>query len=342
MRRLCQAAVFGCLLLVLTGCLRGGAQPFPVSDTMEGALAGPLSPPIEIAYQEPFGPGRAMVLYRNGQEGLSATILEQAGRGWRMTDAVIINSPLARLGSLSYGRHDLGRVEKQVGSATYVSPEANVIFGETFDPAITWVEVTLDAKGAPPIRTQVRDGIWAVIVPPEHQWTGFFLHAGDGQDQRFAASVGRQGADLSAETAPLVEYQDKQLGLHFLHPDVGPNLRLEEPGRLTLQFSLWTITMERTVGPVTNPEAQLVAAATGEVLEHATQPLNGAPAGYLLETEPDEEGDGTTYHLRYLIPAGNSAYAVTCSTAQVHSRQVWEEHWRPVCDRVLTTLKVGE
>lgn len=309
---------------------------------MNEALSQVIRRPIEVAYHDPFGPNRALVLYRTEQGGLNATILQQAGKSWRMTDALGIGGPLPRLGSLSYDRADLGRVEKKIGSSINVTPEAHVIYGETFDPAITWVELTLDAKGAPPIRTQVRDGIWAVLVPPEHQWTWFFLRAGDSHGQRFTASVGRQGADRSAETAPLVEYQDQQLGLRFQHPDVGLTPQLDQPNRLHLQFSLWTITLERKQGAVASPEEALMAQSEGEILEHGARPLNGQPSGYLVETHPDEKGDGTTYHLRYLIPAGDAAYAVTCSTAHIHLEAVWAEHWRPVCDRVLNTLKVGE
>lgn len=342
MHRPSLAAILGCLLLALTGCLPGNASRFPAHPTIDEALAQGIRRPVKVAYHEPFGPNRALVLFRTEQEALSATILQQSGANWRMTDGVRLASELTRLGSLAYERADLGQIEQKRGSITQITPEAHVIYGETADPAITWVELTLDAKGAQPIRTPVRDGVWAVVVPPEHQWTWFFLRAGDGQGQRFTASVGRQGPDRSAETAPLVAYQDKQLGIHFQHPDVGPTLRFEGPNRLLLTFSLWTITMERTTYPVANPDQALMAQAEGQVLEHGALPLNGQPAAYLVETKPDAEGDGTTYHLRYLIPAGDAAYAVTCTTAQVFSRSVWEEHWRPVCERVLNTLKVGE
>lgn len=342
MSRSSLAVILGCLLLLLTGCLPGNASRLPSYPTIDEAIAQGIRRPVEVAHQEPFGPTRALVLFRTEQEALSATLVEQVGKNWRLTDRVRLNSELSSLGSLAYGRADVGEVEVQRGSITQVSPEAHVIFGESSDPAITWVELTLDAKGAQPIRTPVRNDVWAVVVPPEHQWTWFFLRAGDGQGQRFTASVNRQGPDRSAETAPLVAYQDKQLGLQFQHPDVGPILRLDQSDRLLLQFSLWTITMERLPNPVANPEEALLAKAEGEVLEHNTQPLNDQPAGYLLETLPDEKGDGTTYHLRYLIPAGDAAYAITCTTAHIYSRPVWETYWRPVCERVLTTLEVGE
>ncbi|MFZ5815260.1 MAG: hypothetical protein ACOY93_08145 [Bacillota bacterium] len=98
------------LALLLVGCSGGGAPPFPAYNSMEEALGEVLQQRVVIAYQEPFGEQRALVLFRTEKHpGLSPTLLEQTGFGkWRMTGAVGLNGPLPRLGALSYGRGNVG------------------------------------------------------------------------------------------------------------------------------------------------------------------------------------------------------------------------------------------
>lgn len=345
MRPLCHVALLCSLLLALTGCLRGGAPPFPSYDTMDEALSGVLNRPMQVVYQEPFGPGRAMVLFRTEDGGLSHTILQQSGNGrWHMTDAVGINGRLPRLGVLSYHRGFLGHVETKQGTVTHISAEAHVIYGESFDPTVTWVELTLDEPGAQSIRTTVRDGFWAVILPPEKQHTWFDIRAGNSKGERFAASVGSRRSSPSSPVMP-PQYHDAQLGVRFNYPAEGAYLQLDEQGRLVISVSLVTITIERRPRrSVGDPEEQLVASAPAEtvILAHDTRTLGGHSAGYLLAVEPEPKADQFTYEMRHLVLVEDVEYVVTCTTPGIYERSVWESNWHPVCDQTLARLELGD
>lgn len=339
-RQLRQAIGLCCLLLVLSGCVVGGAPPFPSYDTMDEALSGPLTQPIKVVYQEPFGPGRAMVLFQTEQNGLSHTILQQSSKKWRMTKAVGINGPLPRLGPLSYGRGSLGQVEKKVGTVTQVTAEAHVIYGESFDPTITWVELTMDQPGAPPIRTTIRNGFWAVIVPPEKQNTWFDIRAGNAEGERFTAWVGSRRQNQAPP-----QYHDAQLGVRFVYPDDGAYLRLDEQGRLLVSVSLVEIAIERRTGPsADDPEQQLIASTPkgSQILEHDLRTLGGHSAGYLLTVHPEAEADRFSYEMRYIVPVQDVEFAVTCTTQHIFERAVWESNWRPVCAQALAGLRLGD
>lgn len=344
MRRLLLAAGLLSLILVLTSCLRGGAPPFPSFDTMDEALSGVLKRPVEVVYNEPFGPGRAMVLFKTEQGGLSRTILQQTGKKWRMTDGVGINGPLPRLGALSYDSGALGRVETKRGTVTQISAEAHVVYGESFDPAITWVELTLGEPGAQPIRTMVRNGYWAVILPPEKQGVWFDLRAGDGAGERFTASVGGRRSSPNSPVVPR-QYHDAQLGVRFNYPDESTYLRLDEQGRLVLGVSLIQITIKRQSYPTAgDPEEELIASTPreAEIVEHDRRTLGGHSAGYLLAVQPEEKADQFTYEMRYLVPVEDVAYIVTCATPHIYERSVWAKNWRPLCDQALAGVTLGD
>jgi hypothetical protein len=264
-----------------------------------------------------------------------------------MTQAVGLRSgSLNRLGALTYDRGSIGRVTEQHGDLTTERAEALVVYGEVLDPGITWVELTLDNKGAEPIRTTVKDGLWLVKLPPENQFTAFDLRAGDANGRRFATTVGTASVnrrDLDPATAPLVEYQDLQQGLRLQYPAMA-SPRIEENGRLVIAFSPWTITVERK--PVQGNESlaeQLKAAVGGgQVLEEGTRPLGAHQASFLLESRPEADGQGSVFHAHYLVRTGGSTYTVTCSTTRVFSHGFWEKNLKPVCDRVLTTISLGD
>ncbi|MFZ5822853.1 MAG: hypothetical protein ACOY94_00710 [Bacillota bacterium] len=337
---------------LLAGCL-GQGPAFPAYRTTAEALGEVLNRQVTIVHEEPFDQKRALVLFFTDRHpGLSPTLLERVGRNnWRMTGAVGLYGPLDRPGSLTYGRGNLGHVEEKRGTVTHVRAETHVIYGEVLDPTITWVELTLHDEGEEPRRAKVQNGIWLVQVPPQKQNTWFDLRAGDEQGVRFAASIGKRASRLMEDpaTAPLSLYQDAQLGVKLEHPATFSSPRIDREGRLSFTFSAWTITLERrSQGEAAGPEELLQAALKAatdpkvEVLEHGIRRLGPREAGYLLESRPEDDGKGARYKARYLVPVGPHRYEVTCSTSRVYSSLFWAEHLKPVCDRVLNTIRLGE
>lgn len=73
------------------------------------------------------------------------------------------------------------------------------------------------------------------------------------------------------------------------------------------------------------------------VLDHGMRPLGEHDAAYLLEATPGENGEGSSYHARYLTLAGGSGHEVTCPVKPICARSFYEELMKPVCDRVLVT-----
>ncbi|MFS8639395.1 MAG: hypothetical protein LOD90_01015 [Symbiobacteriaceae bacterium] len=333
------------LAALLAACTGSG---FPAYPTMEEALGEVLDTPIAILYVAPFDRNRSLVLFKAGDHGPTATLLERMDLGqWRMTEAVALGGPLPRLGALSYGRANLGYLEEKIGTVTHVKAETHVVFGEVLDPAITWVELTLDREGAEPTRARVDNGFWVVHLPPENQLTGFALNAGDDGGVRFSASVGRGRAHghASAADAPLVEYRDEQQGIRLEHPVVAA-IPLVEEGRLTLPLDeRTTLTVERRTELVGRDLDELLrdaAAQAGErALEHGIGQLGAHQAAYVLEVEQEENGQGATYRARYLTVTGDAGYEVVCSVTRVYEWENWERMARPICDRVLATVRLG-
>lgn len=117
-------------------------------------------------------------------------------------------------------------------------------------------------------------------------------------------------------------------------------------GRLTIELdAISTITVARRPELAGRDPDDLLREAVAEagdrVLDHGMRTLGVYPAAYLLEAVPDEEGNGSTYHARYLTVAGDSGYEVVCSVVRMHERDFWERHWRPICERVLETVRLG-
>ncbi|HYF95525.1 MAG TPA: hypothetical protein VD969_25210 [Symbiobacteriaceae bacterium] len=331
------------LAAATAGC-RQGPPPRPAYNTMEEALGKVLGLQAAIAYREPFGGSRSLVLFRTDKHrGLSATILEQTLLGkWRMTDAVSLGGELPRVGALSYERANLGHVEEKIGRTTFATSETHVIFGEVLDPAITWVELTLDEEGAKPINATVKDGIWLVKVSPKAQNTWFHLRAGNAEGRRFTASIATgPWRETDPNRAPLVEYYDAQQGIRLEYPSLFSHPRVDRDGRLTIAFSSWTISVEPA------PAAELgqllksaVAAGGDRVLAHGIRQVGTRQVGHVLEARPEEDGRGSTYLSHYLVPAGRSHFTLTCSAPHMYSLDFWKEYWEPVCERVLPTMQM--
>lgn len=333
------------LAALLAGCLsRGPTRPaFP---TMQEALGKWVNQPVTILYQESFDEKRQLVLFRTDRHpGPSPTLLERTGFGrWRVTDSVGLHGELPRAAGLSYSRASLGRVYTQLGTVTTVEAETHVVFGEVLDPAITWVKLTLHEDGAEPIAATVANGLWLVKVPPQMQNTWFVLEAGDDRGRRTVVSLGKHSRDLNAATTPLTEYQDAQFGIRLQHP-VMATPRTDPDGRLTVTYQSWTIGVERRPPQANADPEDLLDAAVAEagerVLDQGLSKLGPHPAAYLLEFRPEADGKGASYHLRYLVPAEQAAYEVSCVTRHIHSEGIWEEHLRPFCDRILSTVELG-
>lgn len=318
---------------------------WPAHRTMEEALS---EQQVSIAYHEPFSRNRTLVLFRTEQHpGPSAALLERTLFGrWRRSGSFGLNGSLRSLGALSYGRANLGFSTVRKRGYTTQTVDTHIIFGEVLDPAITWVEATLDSSQPQTVQATVSGGVWLVHVSPKEQNTPFDLRAGDTGGQRFAANYGRSAFRryLDPVTALMSEYQDASEGIRLEHPLMF-SLRVDQAGRRTWVFHAWTITVERKPqvgGQMLEKLLEAAAATAGTtVLEHAIRPLGSHRAGYLLESRPDKSGEGSTYTERYLVLEGGDRYEVTCSTVHVYARPFWERELKPVCDRVMQTVRLG-
>jgi hypothetical protein len=350
-RPLRYAVLLLLLLALLAGCLGAGAPVFAAYPAKAEALGKVLNEQAEIVYEEPFADDRTLVLFRTAEHpGLSGTLLERTAFGrWRMTDAVSLNNGLARLGSLTVNRANLGRVEERVGTVTHDKAEAHVVFGEVLDPAITWVELTPYIEGAQPIKATVANGAWLVHLPPDRQNTWFDLKAGNAGGVRFAASLARRTSrSTDSRSSPLAEYGDALAGIRIRYPESIMPL-INQDGWLTFPSGNGSVAIRRSPrdGTAGSPQDLMArylrqaAEAPDErvrIDEQETRRLGGHEAAYVRETA---EGSGMKrYTAHYFVLTQDAAYEVTCGTNLVKLPLPWEE-MKPVCDRLLETIQLG-
>jgi hypothetical protein len=337
------------LLLVVAGlllatCSRGGAPAFPAQPTQAEALSKVLNHPVHIAYSEPFGQGRALVLFRTDTNpGLSPTVLEQTGLGqWRMTDAVSLRPSLRGLGALTYDQAGVGRVETQMGSVTSIQAEAAVLYGEILNPAIAWVDVTLVDGEAQTLHADVKNGIWLVKMPGRNTFPEFTLTAGNTGGRLLAVTMDDAPRDNPGEVA---EFDDRLSGILFR------SRYARFPGfdgeRFQFGFPDGSLSIKRSQASgkaLRDLQARFLAAPPAEgtkvtVLEQGTRRLGGHDAAFVrLSTEGP--GENRRNAAVYFVVTPDADYEVTCASLQVKNPLPWDD-LQPRCDQVLEGLRLG-
>lgn len=325
-------------MIVLSGCLPRQAAPV-IYPTVEAAVAAGDDALITVYHAEPFGEGETMVLYREEGREPSIAILRQTRQGWTR-EWRGGGGGHRYLGSLTYSQSHLGRVETKVGDVTRINARSTIVFGEVFDPAITWITLTLSEPNTAPHRATVTNGLWFVQLPPEHLATGFTIEGGNGLEQRFLASQNTpKSGDLL--TGPLVEYRDRFHGLALSYP-TNLSLMFEGQERLIVNAPNWFITVERSgeeqrTDPGNGPQAFTAPLPAGAVLEEGSLSLGGHAASYLLE------GTGDPAHpklaARYFVSTPRANWAVSCEMRAPTRMDDWEQYHQPECQRVLDTIR---
>jgi hypothetical protein len=339
------------LLLLLTGCGNWNPSP-PDFPTMEDALGARFPQKVTIAHFEPFGKNRALALFHTDlNQGPIAVLLEQTASGrWRESPmGVARQNGDTNLGALSYGRGNLGQIEKKVGKLTSIYPEAHIIYGDVLDPAITWVEPTLYEKDAVPIRANVSHGIWWAVLPWMKYSREFSLRAGDPSGVRFVASLPNQSTgDGNPLTGPLVAYVDKQSGISLQYPERALIRMLAQPNLLTFDFNYGSITIHREPRETNTTLASLVARRIAtpssvkderiKIVEQDTRSLGGQAVGYVREDGESPAGKRQT--AVYLFLTKDQAFQITCGSDPGKSPYPWAD-MKSLCDRVLDTVTLG-